>query len=46
MAKTISKDDDERERAADAFAKSHWVYEKASDYVKQILEQHENEHRY
>ena len=46
IAKTISKDEKERERSADAFAKSHWVYEKASDYVKQILEQHENEHRY
>ena len=46
MAKTISKDENERERAADAFTKSHWVYEKASDYAKQILEQHENEHRH
>ena len=46
VSKTISKDKKERERSADAFAKGHWVYEKASDYAKQILEQHENEHRY
>lgn len=46
VSKTISKDEKESERSADAFAKGHWVYEKASDYAKQILEQHENEHRY
>ena len=42
--KTISEDKKERERSADAFAKGHWAYDKASEYAKKMIEDHENQH--
>ena len=40
---TISKDINKREKSADIFARQHWVYPKASGYIKEILRQHENQ---
>ena len=45
-ANTLSDDKAEREKSADTFAKSHWVYSKASKYAKNNIEKHENEYSF